>query len=225
MGYAATVLERLTTALEAERDPAAAAPMRAYMRDQFDYVGVRLPRLRVLAKAAAAGLPAPAPEELTELARAGWARPEREYQYAAIELLRRYARGYPAGYLAVARELIEAKSWWDTVDSLAADVVGGLVRQHPELISAMDAWIDDENLWIARSALLHQLTYKQATDAERLFRYCTRQAGHRDFFIRKAIGWALRQYARTDPVAVAAFVARTELSGLSRREALKHLGG
>ena len=225
MGYAATVLERLTTALEAERDREAAGAMRAYMRDQFDYVGVRLPRLRVLVKAAIAGLPAPTPEELTELARAGWARPEREYQYAAVELLRRYAPGYPSGFLAVVRELIEAKSWWDTVDSLAADVVGVLVRRNPELVHQMDAWIEDDNLWIARTALLHQLTYKQATDAERLFRYCTRQAGHRDFFIRKAIGWALRQYARTDPVAVAAFVARTGLSGLSRREALKHLGG
>jgi len=225
LGYAATVLERLTTALEAERDPVAAADMRAYMRDQFDYAGVRLPRLRVLVKAAVAGLPAPAPEELAELARDGWARPEREYQYAAIELLRRYAPGYPAGFLPAVRELIEAKSWWDTVDPLAADVVGRLVRQHPELVAEMDAWIGDPSLWIARSALLHQLAYKQETDAERLFRYCTRQAGHRDFFIRKAIGWALRQYARTDPAAVAAFVARTELSPLSRREALKHLGG
>jgi 3-methyladenine DNA glycosylase AlkD len=225
MAYAATVLERLTTALEAERDPAAAGPMRAYMRDQFDYVGVRLPRLRVLAKAAAAGLPTPGAGDLTELARACWARPEREYQYAGIELLRRNAKALPAGFLPVARGLIEAKSWWDTVDVLAAHVVGGLLRRHPELVAEMDAWIDDENLWIARTALLHQLTYKQATDAERLFRYCTRQAGHRDFFIRKAIGWALREYAWTDPAAVAAFVARTELSGLSRREALKHLGG
>jgi 3-methyladenine DNA glycosylase AlkD len=89
----------------------------------------------------------------------------------------------------------------------------------------MDDWITDGNRWVARTALLHQLTYRGATDVDRLLRYCALQAGHPDFFIRKAIGWALREYASTDPAAVAGFVAATPLSGLSRREALKHLGG
>jgi 3-methyladenine DNA glycosylase AlkD len=90
----------------------------------------------------------------------------------------------------------------------------------------MDDWVHDENLWVARTSILHQLRYKTGTDAERLFRSCKLQAGHRDFFIRKAIGWALREYAKTDPQAVRAFVRANEtgLSGLSRREALKNIG-
>lgn len=89
----------------------------------------------------------------------------------------------------------------------------------------MDAWIEDENLWVARTALLCQLTYKDATDTERLFGYCLRQSGHPDFSIRKAIGWCLREYAKTDPAAVRDFVegARDRLSPLSVREALKNL--
>jgi len=80
-----------------------------------------------------------------------------------------------------------------------------------------------DELWLTRTAILHQLRYKGATDAARLFRYCADRADHRDFFIRKAIGWALREYAYTDPAAVRKFVEQTDLSGLSRREALKHL--
>lgn len=94
-----------------------------------------------------------------------------------------------------------------------------------ELKPAMDTWIDDDNLWVARTALLHQLRYKDATDTERLFRYCLTRADDPDFFIRKAIGWCLREYAKTDPDAVRDFVdgARDRLSPLSVREAMKHL--
>ena len=93
------------------------------------------------------------------------------------------------------------------------------------LRAIVDQWIDDDNLWLIRSALIHQLFYKDQTDADRLFSYIEHQAAHTDFFVRKAIGWALRQYGRTDPDAVRSFVAShdSELSGLSKREALKHL--
>ncbi|WP_407077502.1 DNA alkylation repair protein [Streptomyces sp. SCSIO 30461] len=95
----------------------------------------------------------------------------------------------------------------------------------PALVPVMDEWIEDDNLWIVRTALLHQLRYKDATDRERLFRYCLRQSDHPDFFIRKAIGWSLREYAKTDPDAVRAFVAgaRDRLAPLSVREALKNI--
>ncbi len=135
-------------------------------------------------------------------------------------------RRLSSGFLPVARRLVTTVPWWDTVDLLAAHVVCGLVAADPKLVAAMDAWIDDPDLWVARAALLHQLRYKDATDAERLFAYCLRQAGHPDFFIRKAIGWALREYAKTDPEAVRSFVAahRDVLAPLSVREALKNAG-
>jgi 3-methyladenine DNA glycosylase AlkD len=130
-----------------------------------------------------------------------------------------------ADFLGTVRELITTKSWWDTVDPLAARFVGGLVRRHPQLLAEMDRWSVEENMWLVRTAILHQLYYGAQTDTARLFEYCTRQAGHPDFFVRKAIGWALRQYARTDADAVREYLAKNQarLSPLSAREASKHL--
>ena len=104
-------------------------------------------------------------------------------------------------------------------------MVGPIVRRDRSLDAVMDAWIDDDDLWLARAAILHQNRWRDATDPERLFRSCERRAGDTDFFIRKAIGWALREYTRVDPDAVRAFLAAhdSELSGLSKREALKWL--
>jgi 3-methyladenine DNA glycosylase AlkD len=218
----AALLDRLDTALADARDSLRAMEMAAYMRDQFSYFGVPAPALRKIERAAFAGLPRPAAGDLREFALACWSRDEREFQYAACDYLRKFAAG--PDFLPTARTLIVTKSWWDTVDPLATRVVGDLVRAHPALVPAMDEWSAEENLWLVRTAILHQLHYGGATDTDRLFGYCERQAGHPDFFVRKAIGWALRHYARTDPGAVRAFVAATpSLSPLSRREAMKHL--
>ncbi|MEV4535130.1 DNA alkylation repair protein [Asanoa sp. NPDC049518] len=216
----APVLARLTTLFESERDPERAAGMRAYMRDQFDFLGIMSPRQRALARQATAGTGKPTPADLLALADACWERPEREYQYFACDYLRRHVAVLGADALPAVRRLITTKPWWDTVDVLAARVVGPMVSGRG---AVLDTWIDDDDRWVIRTALLHQLFYKRDTDAPRLFDYCARQKGHTDFFVRKAIGWALREYAKTDPEAVRAFVATTELSGLSRREALKNL--
>lgn len=222
---AAMLMARLDERLAALADPDRATAMRAYMRDQFPFLGVPSPGVQAVLRAALAELPRPGAATLREVALTCWARPEREYQYLACVLLRRHARTLDAGFLDTARHLITTKPWWDTVDALAAHVVGALVARHPGLVTTMDGWAADDDLWLVRTAILHQLTYKAATDAPRLLRYCAAQAGHPDFFVRKAIGWALREYGRTDPAAVRAFVAAhaAELSGLSRREALKHL--
>ncbi|GIE46694.1 hypothetical protein Ani05nite_02280 [Amorphoplanes nipponensis] len=195
------------------------------MRDQFAFLGLPAPTQRALARAAVAGLPAPAEADLRAVALACWELPEREYQYFACDWLRAHVSVPGPGFLATVRTLIVTKSWWDTVDPLATRVVGGLVRRHPALVAELDAWSVEGDLWLVRTAILHQLHYGAETDTGRLFGYCTRQAGHRDFFVRKAIGWALRQYARTDPEAVARYVAehRDRLSPLSVREATKHL--
>jgi 3-methyladenine DNA glycosylase AlkD len=222
---ARTVVDRLTTVFPAAADQQRAAAMRAYMRDQFAFLGIPAPQQRLLGREVLAGLPRPTEADLDRVARACWDLPEREYQYFACGWLRRHARICSAAFLDTARHLVVTRPWWDTVDALAAHLVGPLVTHHPELVSTMDEWILDDNLWLARTALLHQLAYKDATDEARLFRYCRLRADHRDFFIRKAIGWALREYARTAPDAVRAFVRTHEarLSPLSVREALKHL--
>jgi 3-methyladenine DNA glycosylase AlkD len=222
---AAEILARLPRVYGAAADPERAAAMAAYMRDRFPFLGIPAPAQKLLAREVLAGLDRPTEADLRAVTTHCWRMPEREYQYFACGLLRRHARVLGAGFLPVARTLVTTKPWWDTVDALAAHTVGPLVARHPELVATMDEWAVDDDMWLVRTAILHQLTYKEATDAKRLFHYCSQQAGHPDFFVRKAIGWALREYAKTDPAEVRAFVhAHTaRLSALSVREALKNL--
>jgi len=221
---AETVLDRLVAEYGAAADPRAAEPMVAYMRHQFAFLGISSAPRRALSRRVLAGLPKPAEADLAATALACWRLPEREYQYFACDWLARHARVPGPGFLPTLRILITTKSWWDTVDPLAG-VAGAIVARHPAARSTMAEWLAGDDLWLTRVALLHQLTYRADTDAGWLFAACAARADHKDFFIRKAIGWALRQYARTDPVAVRDFVAahRDRLSGLSAHEALKHL--
>lgn len=223
---ATEVMGRLTRVYGGAADPARATAMAAYMRDQFPFLGIPAPVQKALSRDVVTGLGRPTEADLREVARRCWDLPEREYQYFACGWLRRHARECSAGFLPTARFLITTKAWWDTVDALAAHLVGPMVARHPELAETMDAWVVEDDKWLVRTAILHQLTYKEATDPRRLFHYCAVQAGHPNFFIRKAIGWALREYAKTAPGEVRAFVHAhaTRLSALSVREALRNAG-
>ncbi|WP_405994718.1 DNA alkylation repair protein [Streptomyces sp. NBC_00986] len=221
-----TVLERLTATYAAVADPERAVPMRAYMKDIAPFLGLTTPVRRALSRTVLEGTPRPDETDCTAIALRCWELPEREYQYFAVDYLRRHVKHCTSGFLPIARHLVSTVPWWDTVDALASHVVGGLVAADPKLVTDMDAWIVDEDMWVARTALLHQLRYKERTDTERLFAYCLLQSGHPDFFIRKAIGWCLREYAKTDPEAVRGFLAREKgrFAPLSVREALKNIG-
>jgi 3-methyladenine DNA glycosylase AlkD len=217
-------IERLRGAFTGAADPARATAMAAYMRDQFVFFGIPAPAQRRLAATALRDLPAPSEGDVVAFTAACWAAPEREFQYAACDYAVGHVRRCSDRFLDHVRTLLTTKSWWDTVDALAASVVGPLVRAHPPLVAVMDEWIGDEDHWLARTAIIHQLHAKDRTDTARLFDYCARRAGDREFFIRKAIGWALREYSKTDAAAVRQFVAaHPELSPLSAREALKWL--
>ncbi|MGJ7418139.1 DNA alkylation repair protein [Streptomyces cinereoruber] len=220
-----TVLERLAVVYPAAGSPFRAQEMVAYMKGVAPFLGVRTPERRALSRTVLDGTPRPDEDDCAAIALRCFALPEREYHYFAVDYLRRHVRRCSSGFLPVARRLVTTVSWWDTVDHLAAHVVGGLVAADPALAPEMDAWIEDEDLWVARTALLHQLRFKGDTDADRLFAHCLRRADHPDFFVRKAIGWSLREYAKTAPAEVRAFVAahRSRLSPLSVREALKNL--
>jgi 3-methyladenine DNA glycosylase AlkD len=218
---AAAVRERLAPLA----DPEDAVHMAAYMKDHFPFFGITAGPRRAAVKPILAASARATADELIDFALACWEEPEREFQHVAVDVLRKRSGQLEPDQLEELETLITTKSWWDTVDGLAAWVVGPMVRTHPDLVHLMDDWAEDDDMWLARTAMLHQLGYKTETDVERLFRYAEDLAPHSDFFIRKAIGWALRQYARTDPDAVRAFVSAHEadLSGLTRREALKHL--
>lgn len=215
----------LDSALAARADPQRAADLAAYMKGHFRFYGVAAPERRRVQRDTLGDWRDPDPDELVDFARACWAADERELQYAACDVLRRHTGRLRAADLGVLEELITTRSWWDTVDVLAARVVGPLVAAHPELRSAMERWLASGDLWLERAAILHQLGYRGETDEAFLFRACLTHAASTEFFHRKAIGWALREYAKVSPDEVRSFVAEhhDELSGLSRREALKHL--
>ncbi|MEG3628008.1 DNA alkylation repair protein [Streptomyces poriticola] len=221
-----TVLARLTTVFPAAADPERAVAMAAYMKDAAPFLGLATPDRRALSRTVLQGTPRPGEADCTAVALRCWRLPEREYHYFAVDYLRRHVRRCSSGFLPVVRQLITTVPWWDTVDPLAAHVVGALVAADPGLAATMDDWIDGDDLWLVRTALLHQLRYKERTDTARLFGYCLRRSGHGDFFVRKAIGWALREYARTDPEAVRSFLAREghRFAPLSVREGLKNIG-
>jgi 3-methyladenine DNA glycosylase AlkD len=210
----------LAAALEARRDPERAVAMAAYMKDRFPFLGVPSPVRRVAQREAIGDWRTPAADELAAFARACWARDEREFQYAACDTLIRHVKRLGPDALDLCEMLITTKPWWDTTDALASRVVGPLAHR-----PVLERWLTSGNLWLERTAIIHQLGAKDRTDEAFLFRACLTHAGSTEFFHRKAIGWALRQYARTDPDAVRRFVAEheNELSGLSKREALKHL--
>ncbi|WP_433794357.1 DNA alkylation repair protein [Actinoplanes sp. CA-252034] len=222
---AAVLVDRLAGEFEQARDPQRAVGMAAYMRGRFPFLGLTSAVRRARARAALAGLPRPTEADLGEVALACWARDEREFQQFACDYLTAHIRVAGPAFLDTVDELITRRSWWDTVDALATHVVADLVRRHPALTARMDDWAGSADMWQVRTAILHQLHYREATDTARLFGYCAGQASHRDFFVRKAIGWALRQHARTDPDAVRAFLTAHAgvLSPLSIREAAKHL--
>jgi 3-methyladenine DNA glycosylase AlkD len=213
------------TTLEALADPVRAEPMAAYLRDQFPFLGIGTPTRRSALRAAWTALPAPTGADLAEAARVLWARPHREFQYAGCDLLGRWIKVAGPDLLVPDVEyLITHRSWWDSVDSLRSVAVGPLVAAYPELVGVMRRWIDSDDRWLVRSAIIHQLGYGPRTDADLLFDFCARRAKDREFFIAKAVGWALRTYARHAPDDVRAFAtAHPELTPLARREALKHL--
>src|SRR5690606_21630326 len=174
------IMDRLSRSFEGARDPQRAVPMAAYMRDQFPFLGIPGPTQKVLTREVLAGVGRPCEADLRAVALACWQRPEREYQYFACAWLRRHARACDAGFIDTARQLIVTKSWWAKRHTLAAHRVGTLVARHPHLVAVIDTWIREPDRWLIRSAILHQLTYREATDASRLFRYCAAQAGHKD---------------------------------------------
>ncbi len=196
------------------------------MKHRFVFLGVKTPARRAASKASDPRLEARARSTTAvALAHRLRAQPEREFHYVAGDLLRANQQRLRADHLADLERFITTDSWWDTVDALASPTVGTMVRNHPDLTETMDAWIDADDMWLARVAIIHQLRFGEQTDVERLFGYALRRAADPEFFIRKAIGWALREYAKTDPDAVRSFVdAHVDvLSPLSVREATKHL--
>jgi 3-methyladenine DNA glycosylase AlkD len=212
--------------LAALADPARAANMSAYLRNQFPFLGIPTPARRAALKPL---LKVDFDQKwLLTAADQLWRLPEREYRYAAIDLLARHAGRLDLDAIASLLALAQREPWWEAVDGLAC-IVGNVLRaaRHstPDAQATMDTALRHECQWVRRIAMIHQLGWRLETDSTRLFGYAETLAPEGDFFIRKAIGWALRDYARWQPQAVREFVAAMggRLSPLSSREATRRI--
>jgi 3-methyladenine DNA glycosylase AlkD len=223
------LVELIKADLKAAADPVRAPMQQAYMKSTMPCLGVRMPDVRAIAKARAKQRPPRSNAQLAATARALWRDAEyREYRYAASQLVDAPAarKLRTPEMLPVFEEFIVTGDWWDHVDETSRGVGDLLARYPDEVRPVIRSWITSDNKWLRRVSIICQLGRGADTDLELLAEAIDANATDTDFFIRKGIGWALRQYARTDPAWVRDFVARrTEvLSGLSKREALKHLG-
>ncbi len=215
---------KLINAFYASRDAARAAGMAAYMKDMFPFLGIGKPARAALQRNFLRGAKRAGTVD-RDLAARLWALPEREFQYLAVDYLAALSGRLAKEDIGLLAGLIAEKSWWDTVDALAANAVGPLCARHPELVASdIMAWAAGENIWLARTAILFQLKYKERTDTRVLARVIGLTCGTKEFFLNKAIGWALREYSKTDREWVRAFIAGSSLHPLSVREGSKYLG-
>ncbi|MGG1685051.1 DNA alkylation repair protein [Pseudalkalibacillus sp. NRS-1564] len=209
--------------LEPLQNPEQSKKMEKYMRNQFPFLGIKTPERRKAVINALKIHGKPDLDTLKELLEKLWALPEREYQNAALDLLDRVKR-FPKDYIDLIEQLIITKSWWDTVDGLAVHSAGIYFQQYPDQIAPItEEWVNSPNLWLNRSALLFQLSYKDSTDFDRLKRYILLLKDSNEFFIQKAIGWSLREYSKIDSEIVKNFLENYTLPPLSKREASKFI--
>jgi len=207
-------------------NPVQAVSMKKYMRDQFEYLGVKSPQSAALMKDFIKEHGLPPIAQLGEISHDLWSLPQREFQYAAISLIGKFEKKVEPNFITTIEYLLVTKSWWDTVDMLAGHAVGTQFKRFPDVREKyLKNWRKSDNFWLRRTNLLFQLGYKKETDFNLLCELIHENLGSDEFFINKAIGWALRQYARTNPTPVKKFVKATkDLNPLSRREALKNIG-
>ncbi|WP_243454319.1 DNA alkylation repair protein [Desulfosporosinus fructosivorans] len=197
--------------------------MSAYMKDHFQYLGIQKPQRTELQKEFF--------KQVKKQKRIDWDfifmlwdLPEREFQYLALDYILALKNGLQKADMDRIKLLIINKSWWDSVDILASNITGNLCAKHQEIVqSHILSWAESDNIWLARVSILFQLKYKENTDAELLKFIITRNSNNKEFFINKAIGWALREYSKTDKEWVKSFLECNTLNTLSVREASKYL--
>jgi 3-methyladenine DNA glycosylase AlkD len=210
--------------LQANADEKQAVPMQNYMRNLFPFLGIPSPKRRELTKDLLKTSRKTAWEVVLSAVEKLWKMPEREFQYLAIDMLVANLKRLKKKDLHKLEHLISTKSWWDTVDLLAGKVTGKYFMLFPEeMKKKTSAWSGSDNMWLQRSSILFQLGYKQRTNEKLLSEYILQHAGSKEFFLQKAIGWALREYSKNNPEFVRHFIENHSLPPLSVREASKYL--
>lgn len=197
--------------------------MKKYMKDKFDFLGIKSSKRKELQKEFFKDIDKKSPIDKT-LVNNLWSKNYREYQYLAIDYLIKKKKKLAKEDILFIKELITNKSWWDSVDLIASHLLGEICKLYPEIVDEyIIDWSKDENLWIRRSTILYQLKYKENVDTNILECVIRNNKEDNDFFIRKAIGWMLREYSKTNKEWVKVFISKNELSKLSIKEASKYL--
>jgi 3-methyladenine DNA glycosylase AlkD len=216
--------EKLWSHLKKHENKEDAAPMKKYMRDQFEFFGLRSPVLKESLKVFIKDNGLPHQDDLSLFLKEAWAKPEREMQYSGLTIADKLKKHMTKDDIEWIESIIVNKSWWDTIDHIAKNVAGYYFKKFPEEIQPVtERWIASKNIWLMRSAILFQLGYKEKTDKELLAHIIKETKYEQDFFIRKGIGWALREYAKVNADWVWEFVQNEELSPLSYKEAIKNI--
>ncbi|WP_143309710.1 DNA alkylation repair protein [Chitinophaga vietnamensis] len=214
----------ITSTFEKAAHPADAVAMTQYLKNQFAHLGIKTPARRQMISEMMKAHGYPPIAEMPALINALWMLPEREYQYAAIDIMQKMPKQWTAAHIELFEWMMVHKSWWETVDNTISYLVAPLLKRFPALQPATtDQWIKSNDMWLQRAAITFQNGYKKDTDEALLFRYILHCSGSKEFFIQKAIGWSLREYAKTSPEAVKRFVGAHPLAALSVREALRRL--
>lgn len=199
--------------------------MAKYMRNHFPFFGIKTEERRLIFKKFCKENQKEIQEEPREIALKLYSKQQRELHYCAIEILIKQFKGnYKKEDLQIIEKLLITNSWWDSVDTIAKYILGEYLLEYPlETEKVIEHFSNSKNMWLNRSAILFQLGYKQKTNFDLLKYECEKHKISSDFFIQKAIGWALREYAKINPEAVRKFVNQTQLKPLSKKEALKNI--
>lgn len=217
-------LARLYEKMQLAANPERAVGAKKYMKNQFEFLGMDSNTRRIIMREFLKEQGLPEISKIRDFCFALWDRPEREYQYIALDVLQKVTKKLHEKDIEWLGQLIIRKPWWDTVDGLAASICGVYFQLYPNQIKPVTGkWIQSGNMWLQRSALLFQLKYKKQTDTVILGKYIEKLMGGHEFFINKAIGWVLREYSKSNKEWVKRFVDSHSLAPLSYREALKYL--
>jgi 3-methyladenine DNA glycosylase AlkD len=225
-GVNSQLVSTIKALLREQADPARAAGAQAYMKSALPSLGVRVPDVRRIVASAVSGTPLESGDQLRATALDLWRNSTfREERYAAIDLTGNRMGRRDLNMLPVYEEIIRTGAWWDFADGVSGRICALLQAHRPEMTTVLLGWSTDDDFWIRRASITAQLKAKEATDPVLLARVIEANLADKEFFIRKAIGWALREYAKTSPEWVTAFVAQhaPAMSTLSRREALRRL--
>ncbi len=212
----------LKQAFEGAANLSIAEGQKAYMKNKFDFLGIKTPIRRALQQPFFEKNFLPQKTEALKDIKLLWNFKEREYLYFALEWFIKYKKQFDKSDIELMEYMVVNHSWWDTVDTISVHLIGNYFRKFPEnRLEILHKWLNSGNIWLQRASILYQLKYKQDVDTDWMSHAILKLNGTKEFFINKAIGWVLREYSRTNPDWVLSFVEQNKLHNLSKREALR----